>query len=175
MPSISRSRRAEDAISFLEGEHTSTRELLAMLQRPLNGRARERVVLVLVEDLRIHLQIETEIFYRALAARPDGPREEPAKRAAIAEALLDLERTAREGADLRPMARRLLALHEQDAAEEERIVFPHARRLLGERALVALGAELRVRRRELRESGPTRGTSGAARDSVTRCGPSSSS
>jgi hypothetical protein len=147
----------QDAITLLEGEHASARELLALLLRMTNaGRNRERVVAVLTEDLWIHMQIEEEIFYPAMSRASHGVAEAPVVRPALREALAQLERCAPVGPEILAHAARVLALHDDDSHEEERHVFPHARRALGEEELVALGERMKARRQELRESGGVR-------------------
>jgi hypothetical protein len=157
MPSTGHPRArppALDAISFLEAEHASTRELLAMLLgRSLTPRSRERVIHVLSEDLWIHMQLEEEIFYPALVHSPTGLGQTPAGRSAIRQALPDLEKCRWDERDVIAIARRMLVLHHEDSEHEEQYVFPHARRVLGPRALEALGGELVMRRQDLRESG----------------------
>jgi hypothetical protein len=153
MPIEAARRCRADAVSILESDHGDTRGLLAMLQRPLSERARDRAAFVLVEDVRIHLQIEAEILYPALALRPDAVGAARTHRDVVEDAVADLERLAAKGNDLAPVARRILSLHDAHAAEEERHVFPHARRVLGPHGLVALGEKLLARRRELRACG----------------------
>jgi hypothetical protein len=173
MPTLSRKPTPKpvpraDAITLLEAEHESTRQLLEMLLRMTAGSLnRDRVVLVLTEDLWIHLQIEEEIFYPALAR--GGPRLSDGHlvRQAVKEGLWQLERCPAEGFAVVHMAKRVLALYELESAHEERHVFPLARRVLSEDMLVALGDRLADRRRELRRSGLVRrdATSvGASRD-----------
>lgn len=146
-----------DAVGLLEEEHAAARELLAMLLRmTASGRNRERVVSVLVEDLWIHMQIEEELFYPALAEAGVAPDVPPTVRAAVREALSALERCPVDAAELLPLARSLLALHDDDSRDEERNAFAQARRILSQEALITLGQELRTRRQELRESGAVR-------------------
>jgi hypothetical protein len=146
-----------DAVALLEEEHAATRELLAMLLRMTStGRHRDRVVAVLAEDLWIHMQIEEELFYPALAGNAPGLGEPPTVRRALREALSELERCPVDAPELLAIARRVLDLHEEDSGDEAQHVFPHARRVLGADALVTLGQRLRARRQELRESGAVR-------------------
>jgi hypothetical protein len=146
-----------DAIALLEAEHASARELLALLLRmQVAGRNRERVVSVLTEDLWILMQMEEEIFYPALAGTGAALIVPPLARPAVCELLFQLERCHPNGPELLLVAKRLLDLHEDDSADEERLLFPHARRVLSGDALITLGDRLRARRQELRESGLVR-------------------
>ena len=146
-----------DAIALLEADHASARELLAMLLRMKNGgRNRERVVIVLTEDLWIHMQVEEEIFYPAVAARGARVGDAPPARDALRQALSEFERCPPDAPELNAIAERVLRLHQEDSGDEERHVFAHARRALSGEALIALGERMRVRRQDLRESGAVR-------------------
>jgi hypothetical protein len=162
-PAQARPRPPTDALSLLEADHVAVRDLLAMLARMAPGRNRERTTRVLAEDLWIVLQIEEEILYPALPPMGTVLSRAPLVRPALKETLAELEACPSDSAEVPALAARLIELHELDRDDEERNVFPHARRVLRASELATLGERMLRRRQALRESGEASRPSSAIR------------
>jgi hypothetical protein len=147
--------RHVDAVALLEHEHRTVRELLGVLLRPTSSTAAiARAGRLVVARLWIHLQTEEEIFYPALAESGSDLSEVSLVRKPLRETLALLDRSVMERPDdVEPLVQCLLALHEHESRDEERNVFPDAKRLLSAEQLYVLADRMRARRRELRIAG----------------------
>jgi len=65
-----RSRTGKDAIALLEGDHTSVQRLFKRFEKLKNGEGNEaekaELVNIICDELKVHTQIEEEIFYPAV-------------------------------------------------------------------------------------------------------------
>lgn len=135
-----------DALTQLRGEHAHLAALLGEVAREANAGRAHGLFRTIHEELNAHRVAEEAVFYAALAASETAAisvQRAVAAHAAIA-TLADelLAMTAIEP----PWRERMRALQQAIADhvdEEERELFPIARRELGGDALRALGAQLR--------------------------------
>ncbi len=147
-----------DAISLLTEDHRKVRKLLDDLSKTTNRAAKKRADLLakIAAELEAHTAIEEEIFYPAF--KEAGQKSEDDKmffeameehRAAGDLVLPDLLKTDVGSEQFGGRAKVLKELVEHHADEEEKQMFPRARKLLGKPALQDLGAELEARKKEL--------------------------
>jgi hemerythrin superfamily protein len=147
-----------DAISLLTEDHRKVRKLLDDLSKTTNRAAKKRADLLakIAAELEAHTAIEEEIFYPAF--KEAGQKSDDDKmffeameehRAAGELVLPDLLKTDVGSEQFGGRAKVLKELVEHHADEEEKQMFPRARKLLGKPALQDLGAELEARKKEL--------------------------
>ena len=147
-----------DAISFLTEDHRKVRKLLDELGGTTNRAAKKRGELLakIAAELEAHTAIEEEIFYPAF--KEAGQKSDDDKmyfealeehRAAGALVLPDLLKTDVGSEQFSGRAKVLKELVEHHADEEEKQMFPRARKLLGKQALAELRDRLAERKKEL--------------------------
>jgi hemerythrin-like domain-containing protein len=147
-----------DAISFLTEDHRKVRKLLDDLSKTTNRAAKKRADLLakIAAELEAHTAIEEEIFYPAF--KEAGQKSDDDKmyfealeehRAAGDLVLPDLLKTDVGSEQFGGRAKVLKELVEHHADEEEKQMFPRARRLLGKQALQDLRGELEARKKAL--------------------------
>ena len=152
-----------NAIQLLKDDHKKVRGLLAELESTTARGTKKRTQLLstIGRELRVHTKLEEEIFYPAL--REAGEKSEDEKmyfealeehRAAGELVLPDLEKTAPDSEKFSGRAKVLKELVEHHADEEEKEMFPRARKLLSAAELNALGAQMAARKRELMAAQP---------------------
>ena len=152
-----------NAIQLLKDDHKKVRGLLAELESTTARGTKKRTQLLstIGRELRVHTKIEEEIFYPAL--REAGEKSDDEKmyfealeehRAAGELVLPDLEKTAPDSEKFSGRAKVLKELVEHHADEEEKEMFPRARKLLSAAELNALGAQMAARKRELMAAQP---------------------
>jgi len=147
-----------DAISLLKDDHKLMRKLLDELESSTARAAKKRVMLLqkIKSNLEAHTSIEEEIFYPAF--REAGMKSDDDKmyfealeehRAAGDMVLPDLLKTAPASEKFSGRAKVLKELVEHHADEEEKEMFPRARRLLSKAELMELGQRMDERKKEL--------------------------
>ena len=147
-----------DAITLLTEDHRKVRKLLEDLEKTTNRAEKKRADLLaqIARELEVHTTIEEEIFYPAF--KEAGQKSEDDKmyfeameehRAAGDLVLPDLLKTNVTSDQFSGRAKVLKELVEHHADEEEKEMFPRARKLLGKQALVELREQLAARKREL--------------------------
>ena len=147
-----------DAISLLKDDHKLMRKLLDELESSTARAAKKRAMLLqkIKSNLEAHTSIEEEIFYPAF--REAGMKSDDDKmyfealeehRAAGDMVLPDLLKTAPTSEKFSGRAKVLKELVEHHADEEEKEMFPRARRLLSKAELTELGQRMDERKKEL--------------------------
>jgi hemerythrin superfamily protein len=147
-----------DAITLLKNDHKEVRALLGDLADSTSRALKKRSELVgkIARLLEAHTTIEEEIFYPAFKAA--GEKNEDDKmyfdaleehRAAGDLVLPDLLKTDVGSEQFSGRAKVLKELVEHHADEEEKEMFPRAKKLLSRDELVTLGEQLEARKREL--------------------------
>jgi hemerythrin superfamily protein len=152
-----RSSTNTDAISLLKKDHEKVRGLLKRLESAADkgdGRAQELLAQV-DREVKIHSQVEEEIFYPAFkeAARTkkesklffEAQEEHHVVRMVMPE-VHDSERGAE---DFAAKTKVLKDLIEHHAGEEEKQMFPKAKKLISRDELQDLGRRIQERKREL--------------------------
>jgi iron-sulfur cluster repair protein YtfE (RIC family) len=149
-----------NAIELLKEDHDRVRELLARLvdTSPEAVDQRPDLLQTIEQELKIHTQLEEEIFYPAFK-EADGKENErmyfEAKeehRAVESLVLPDLKQTEPGNTSFSGRAKVLKELVEHHAQEEEEEMFERARECLSEDDLAQLGERMRARKEELQQS-----------------------
>ena len=147
-----------DAITLLKNDHKDMRALLAALEATTTRavKKRESLLAKIEANLKAHASIEEEIFYPAF--KQAGSKSDDDKmyfealeehRAAGDLVLPDLLETDPSTDNFSGRAKVLKKLVEHHAGEEEKEMFPRARKLLEKAELLALGEQMEIRKREL--------------------------
>jgi hemerythrin superfamily protein len=147
-----------DAITLLKNDHKEMRALLGALEETTARAVKKRQTLLakIETNLKAHTSIEEEIFYPAF--RQAGQKSDDDKmyfealeehRAAGDLVLPDLLGTDPSGENFSGRAKVLKELVEHHADEEEKEMFPRAKKLLDKAELAALGEQMEQRKREL--------------------------
>jgi hemerythrin superfamily protein len=152
-----RSSSNTDAISLLKKDHQKVRGLLKRLESAADkGEGHAQELLAQVDrEVKIHSQVEEEIFYPAFkqAARTkkesklffEAQEEHHVVRMVMPE-VHDSERGAE---DFAAKTKVLKDLIEHHAGEEEKEMFPKAKKLISRDELQDLGRRIKERKREL--------------------------
>jgi hemerythrin superfamily protein len=147
-----------NAIQLLKDDHKKVRALLAELESTTSRGIKTRTQLLetIGKELRAHTKIEEEIFYPAFKEAGEKNDDDQmyfeAKEEHRAVELLvlpDLEKTDPGSECFGGRAKVLKELIEHHAGEEEKEMFPRARKLLSADDLNALGARMEARKAEL--------------------------
>jgi hemerythrin superfamily protein len=147
-----------DAIKLLKNDHAEVRDLLGQLAETTSRAVKKRTELLeeIAAKLKAHTQIEEEIFYPAF--KNAGEKSDDDKmyfealeehRAAGDLVLPDLLKTNPASEKFSGRAKVLKELVEHHADEEEKEMFPRAKKLLSKDELAELGARLEARKEEL--------------------------
>ena len=144
-------------MTMLKQDHQKVKELLSQLAET-TGRGvkkRQQLAAQIEQELRVHMILEEEIFYprfREAAESQDGEKmyfEATEEHHAARVVLKDLLATDPSTPNFAGTAKVLKELVEHHADEEEKEMFPRARKLLGAAALAELGERMQARKREL--------------------------
>jgi hemerythrin superfamily protein len=147
-----------NAIQLLKEDHKKVRALLSELEAstPRGVKKRTQLLATIGKELRVHSKIEEEIFYPAFKAAGEKSDDDKMYFEALEEhraagelVLPDLENTDPGSDRFSGRAKVLKELVEHHAGEEEKEMFPRARKLLSAAELNALGAQMAARKREL--------------------------
>jgi len=147
-----------DAIQLLKNDHKEMRAMLSALESSTTRAAKKRSMLLqkIKANLVAHTTIEEEIFYPAF--KEAGKKSDDDKmyfealeehRAAGDLVLPDLLKTDPSSEKFSGRAKVLKELVEHHADEEEKEMFPRAKKLLGRPELMDLGARMDERKRQL--------------------------
>jgi hemerythrin superfamily protein len=163
-----------NAIQLLKDDHKKVKGLLAELVATTarGTKKRSQLLATIAKELRAHVQIEEEIFYPAFKAAGEKSDDDQMYFEALEEhraagelVLPDLERTEPGSDKFSGRAKVLKELIEHHAGEEEKDMFPRARKLMSVAELNALGAQMAVRKREILAGA---GTPGLLEKAATR-------
>ena len=147
-----------NAIQLLKDDHKKVKGLLAELAATTarGTKTRSQLLAAIAQELRVHSQIEEEIFYPAFHAAREKADDDAMYFEALEEhraagelVLPDLERTEVSSEKFSGRAKVLKELIEHHADEEEKEMFPRARKLLSAEELDELGEKMAARKREL--------------------------
>lgn len=149
--------KAPDAIALLKKDHEKVRGLLGDLEKSAirGGPKAQRLVAQIDKELEIHTTIEEEIFYPAfrdaVTTKTDKKMYYEAKEEHHVVKLV-LPEVKEDGIALEEFAAKakvLKELVEHHADEEEKEMFPEARKVLSRAELQDLGDRMRQRKQEL--------------------------
>ena len=150
--------KSPDAITLLKTDHKKVRGLLEALEKTQNANRREALSSQIEQELKIHTQIEEEIFYPAFkeAAKKKDDRvlfwEAKEEHHVVDHVLPEVRETAPQGEQYEAMAKVLKDVVLHHATEEEKEMFPRAKKLLSKDELRELGARMQQRKSELQEN-----------------------
>ena|SRR6185436_1262849 len=145
------SRSATDAISLLKQDHQKVRQLLKKFES--NGT--EELLQQIENELKVHTQIEEEIFYPAFRDSLRSESDEHLYYEALEEhhvvdlVLPEIKDETEGSAEFEAKGKVLKDIVEHHADEEEKQMFPKARKLLGMARLREIGEQLMERKQEL--------------------------
>ena len=150
-------RSSVDAISLLKKDHEKVRGLLKRLESAADkGDDRAEDLLAQVDrEVKIHSQVEEEIFYPAFkeAARSKEDTKlffEAAEEHHVVDLVMPEVHEAEGGdEDFAAKTKVLKDLIEHHADEEEKEMFPKAKKLIGREELQELGRRIKARKQEL--------------------------
>ncbi len=154
MPAKKKSR-SHDAIALLKEDHKKVRKLLKELENAEDPERRSALFQQIDQEVKIHTQIEEEIFYPAFldAARKKDERKlffEANEEHGVVDLFLPKMREKNPGGEeFGADAKVLKDLVEHHAEEEETQMFPKARKLFSASELRDLGAQLEDRKKNL--------------------------
>lgn len=145
--------KAPDAIAVLKEDHETVRGLLGQLENA-SGARREKLLAKVEQELKVHTQIEEEIFYPAYreAARKKEDQKlyyEALEEHHVVDLVMPEVSEGENAEELKAKAKVLKDLVEHHADEEEKEMFPRARKALDREELKELGARLLQRKDEL--------------------------
>ena len=146
-----------DAIALLKEDHKRVKELLKKLDETTErGVATRKKLLDQIQmEKKMHTTIEEEIFYPAFKEAAEKKDDEEMFFEAVEEhhvvdlVLPELKNTDPSTPQFGAKAKVLKELIEHHADEEEKEMFPRARKLLSKAALVVLGARMEARKKSL--------------------------
>ena len=151
-----KSRTQSDAIALLKKDHEKVRGLLSKLERAAerNTAQAQQLLEQIDREVKIHSQIEEEIFYPAFrdAAQKRDDRElyfEAKEEHHVVDMVMPEVSEFESEEEFAAKAKVLKDLIEHHADEEEKQMFPKARKLFDRDELRELGARLKERKREL--------------------------
>ena len=149
--------RSLDAIALLKQDHEKVLDLLGTLENATGAR-REKLLSQIDRELKVHTQIEEELFYPALRDLRSKEAKELALEAAEEHGLAKymLRRIQEAGIEDETFKAKLTVLKEvllQHIREEEREMFAALREGLSEEELEELGGQLMRRKERLLSGG----------------------
>src|SRR5262245_42747892 len=153
-----KTRTPKDAIVLLKRDHEKVRALLGKLERAAlkDGNEAETLLQTIEDELKVHTTIEEEIFYpafREAASKKDDSKlyyEAVEEHHVVDLVLPEIDHGGAGSPEFAAKAKVLKDLVEHHAAEEEKEMFPRARKLMDKDELAALGEQLARRKKDLK-------------------------
>jgi hemerythrin superfamily protein len=153
----------QNAITLLKSDHAAVKKLFAQEERATkqSDDKRQSIFDQINDALTVHATIEEEIFYPAVKkAREehlkDEVREAYEEHQQIKNLLAKIANISPDDESWDMKIKVLKEDVEHHVKEEESEMFPDARKFLGEKRLNELGAELQVRKQELKKNPPSK-------------------
>src|SRR5436853_4120930 len=150
----------QDAIALLKADHEKVRGLLSKLETAAErgGDRAMKLVTQVEAEVKVHTQIEEEIFYPAFrdAARKKDDKKlyyEANQEHHVVDLVMPEMEDPGSNEEFAAKAKVLKELIEHHADEEEKEMFPAARKLFDRDELRELGERLEQRKMELQERG----------------------
>jgi hemerythrin-like domain-containing protein len=159
------SRKGVDAIALLIQDHKKVKRLLKQLDTTTEKAAarRESLFKEINNELKIHTELEEQIFYPAYkeAAKKSDAHlyyEALEEHHLVDVVLPEIEASDVESEEFAAKAKVLLDLVEHHTEEEEKQMFPKARKVMGKEELSELGTQMQERKMDLQSDLMTRAT-----------------
>ena len=146
-------KKSADAIALLKKDHEKVRGLLGQLEKS-SGERHDKLLAQVEQELKVHTQIEEEIFYPAYrdATEKKSDRKlyfEAVEEHHVVDMVMPEANDGGSTEELQAKAKVLKDLVEHHADEEEKEMFPRARKALDREELLELGERIRQRKEEL--------------------------
>jgi hemerythrin-like domain-containing protein len=146
-----------NAIDILKEDHDRVKDLLSELEETSNRATTQRTDLLakIAEELEVHMKIEEQVFYPAFKAAAEKSEErEMFFEAKEEHRVLDFElprvqKTDPSTDDFAAHAKVLKELVEHHVKEEEKEMFPKAKKLMSSDELEALGEKMEAKREKM--------------------------
>ena len=150
-------QKPTDAIALLKQDHEKVRDLLGRLEKS-SGERHGKLLTQIEQELKVHTQIEEEIFYPAYrdAARKKSDQKlyfEAIEEHHVVDLVVPEASDGESTEELQAKAKVLKDLVEHHAGEEEKQMFPRARKLFDKEQLRDLGERMQMRKEQLSTSG----------------------
>ena len=150
-------RSGMDAIALLKKDHQTVRQMLSRLESSSEKRSGDSGALLrqIENELKVHTQIEEEIFYPAFRDAVESEKDEKLYFEALEEhhvvdlVMPEIKSTSRTSDEFAAKAKVLKDIVEHHAEEEESEMFPKARKIMSAAALRELGQRLQERKEQL--------------------------
>ncbi len=148
-----KTKKPTDAIALLKQDHEKVRGLLGQLENATGAR-RGKLLAQVEQELKIHTTIEEEIFYPAYrdAARKKEDKKlyfEALEEHHVVDLVMPEVSEGSTPEELKAKAKVLKDIVEHHADEEEKEMFPRARKALERNELRELGERMQTRKEEL--------------------------
>ncbi len=142
-----------DAIALLKQDHEKVRGLLGQFENATGAR-RQKLLTQIEKELKVHTTIEEEIFYPAYreAARKKEDKKlffEAVQEHHVVDMVLPEMNDGSSPEELKAKAKVLKDLVEHHAEEEEKEMFPRARKAMEKDELRSLGEMMQRRKEDL--------------------------
>jgi len=151
--------RKADAIRMLKEDHQRVGELFDRFEGTRGRAQKERIAAKICEELKVHAQVEEEIFYRAAREAIDDEalmNEAEVEHASAKDLIRQIEKSSSEDDPRYDALVKVLGEYiKHHVKEEEGEMFKQVR--ASEIDLVALGEQMQQRKRELSANGAGRG------------------
>jgi len=146
-----------DAMTLLREDHRKVKKLLAKIESTTERgvKTRQDLFTKVKQELVVHEAIEEEIFYPALKQHPKTQEiamEAYEEHHVVDLVLPEIKGTDPKGGPFAAKAKVLKDLVEHHAEEEEKEMFPRARKLMDRERLIELGEQLAKARETARTS-----------------------
>ena len=153
-------KKNQDAIALLKEDHKKVKGLLSDLEETSERgvKKREKLLAQIEKEVKVHTQIEEEIFYpayRQAVTKKDDRKlffEATEEHHVVDMVLPELMKTDASTEQFGAKAKVLKELIEHHADEEEKEMFPKARKVLNAEELRELGGEMERRKVQLMKS-----------------------
>jgi len=147
-----------NAITMLKSDHAAVKRLLRELEETTarGTKVRERLVSDIERELKIHSQLEEELFYPTFKKMAEDSEAEDLFYEATEEhhvvdmVLPELKATSAKAPEFAAKSKVLKELIEHHVREEEGEMFPQARRLMTDEQLRELGDAMEARKKTLK-------------------------
>ncbi|HYB98609.1 MAG TPA: hemerythrin domain-containing protein [Candidatus Limnocylindrales bacterium] len=151
----------KDAIALLKEDHKKVKGLLAKLEKTTerSGDQRQKLLAQLEQEIQMHTTIEEEIFYPAYRDAVTKKQDAKLYQEAIEEhhvadvVLTEIKGVDAQSEEFSAKGKVLKELIEHHASEEEKSMFPKARKAMDAAQLKELGAQIQARKGELQSEG----------------------
>ena len=146
-------KASPDAIALLKEDHAKVRGLLEQFENATGAR-RQKLLSQIEQELKVHTTIEEEIFYPAYreAARKKEDKKlffEAVEEHHVVDMVLPEMNDGSSPEELKAKAKVLKDLVEHHAEEEEKEMFPRARKAMDKEELRNLGEMMQRRKEDL--------------------------